>query len=89
MLVDQPPLPGLLAIFTVRPEFEVPWRSRSHVTHLTLSRLSDNDVRTMISQMSGATALPAAIVAQVVQKTDGIPVFVEELTRMMLELGRR
>ena len=87
MFVDQPPLPGLLAIFTVRPEFEVPWRSRSHVTHLTLSRLSDNDVRTMIAQMSGASALPAAIVAQVVQKTDGIPVFVEELTRMMLELG--
>ena len=87
MFVDQPPLPGLLAIFTVRPDFEVPWRSRSHVTHLTLSRLSDNDVRTMISQMSGASALPAAIIAQVVQKTDGIPVFVEELTRMMLELG--
>jgi len=87
MFVDQPPLPGLLAIFTVRPEFEVPWRSRSHVTHLTLSRLSDGDVRKMIAQMSGASALPDAIVTQVVQKTDGIPVFVEELTRMMLELG--
>lgn len=87
MFVDQPPLPGLLAIFTVRRDFDIPWSSRSHVTQLTLSRLSDNDVRTMIAHMSGATALPAAIVAQVVQKTDGIPVFVEELTRMMLELG--
>jgi class 3 adenylate cyclase/tetratricopeptide (TPR) repeat protein len=87
VLVDQPPLPGLLAIFTVRPEFEAPWRSRSHVTHLTLSRLSDADVQTMISQMSGTSALPPAIIAQVVRKTDGIPVFVEELTRMMLELG--
>ncbi|MEP6834258.1 MAG: adenylate/guanylate cyclase domain-containing protein [Gemmatimonas sp.] len=87
MFVDQPPLPGLLAIFTVRPDFDVPWRSRSHVTHLTLSRLSDGDVRTMIAHMTGASALPAAIISQVVQKTDGIPVFVEELTRMMLELG--
>ena len=87
MFVDQPPMPGLVAIFTVRPEFDVPWRSKSHVTHFTLSRLSDGDVRLMISQMSGASALPAAIIAQVVQKTDGIPVFVEELTRMMLELG--
>lgn len=87
MLVDQPPIRGLLVIFTIRPEFEVPWRSRSHVTHLTLSRLSDNDVRTMIMQMSGTASLPPALIAQVVQKTDGIPVFVEELTRMMLELG--
>ncbi|MEO7997428.1 MAG: AAA family ATPase [Gemmatimonadaceae bacterium] len=86
-LIDQPPIRGLLVIFTVRPEFEVPWRSRSHVTHLTLSRLSDKDVRTMILQMSGTASLPAALIAQVVQKTDGIPVFVEELTRMMLELG--
>lgn len=86
-LVDQPPIKGLLVIFTVRPEFEVPWRSRSHVTHLTLSRLSDTDVRTMIMQMSGTSSLPAALITQVVQKTDGIPVFVEELTRMMLELG--
>lgn len=87
MLVDQPPITGLFVVFTVRPEFEVPWRSRSHVTHLTLSRLSDNDVRTMITQMSGTASLPSAIINQVVQKTDGIPVFVEELTRMMLELG--
>lgn len=87
LLVEQPPIPGLLAMFTVRPDFNVPWRSRSHVSHLTLSRLSDRDVRTMIVQMAGTTQLPPALITQVVQKTDGIPVFVEELTRMMLELG--
>lgn len=87
MFVDQPPIPGLLAIFTVRAEFEVPWRSRSHITNLTLSRLGDRDVRTMIAQLAGSAALPQQLVDQVVQKTDGIPVFVEELTRMMLELG--
>ncbi|MBC8085865.1 MAG: AAA family ATPase [Phycisphaerae bacterium] len=87
LLVEQPPVPGLLTIFTVRPDFSVPWRSRSHVSHLTLSRLSDQDVRALITQMAGDQKLPLALITQVVQKTDGIPVFVEELTRMMLELG--
>jgi len=87
LLVEQPPIAGLLTIFTVRPDFTVPWRSRSHVSHLTLSRLSDEDVRALITQIAGDQKLPTALIAQVVQKTDGIPVFVEELTRMMLELG--
>lgn len=87
LLVEQPPIAGLLTIFTVRPDFKVPWRTRSHVSHLTLSRLSDEDVRTLITQMAGDRKLPLALITQVVQKTDGIPVFVEELTRMMLELG--
>jgi class 3 adenylate cyclase/tetratricopeptide (TPR) repeat protein len=87
LLVEQPPVAGLLTIFTVRPDFAVPWRSRSHVSHLTLSRLSDQDVRALITQLAGDKKLPAALITQVVQKTDGIPVFAEELTRMMLELG--
>jgi class 3 adenylate cyclase/tetratricopeptide (TPR) repeat protein len=87
LLVEHPPVAGLLTIFTVRPDFTVPWRSRSHVSHLTLSRLSDQDVRALVTQLAGDKTLPAALINQVVQKTDGIPVFAEELTRMMLELG--
>jgi class 3 adenylate cyclase/predicted negative regulator of RcsB-dependent stress response len=87
LFVNQPPIPRLVAVFTVRTEFALPWSARSPVTHLTLPRLGDRDVRRMIENLAGELQLPAALVQQVVLKTDGIPVFVEELTRMMLDLG--
>ena len=88
LFINQPPVPHLMSVFTVRTEFALPWSARSPVTQLTLPKLSDRDVRTMIENLSGEMQLPARrSLNKSCRKTDGIPVFVEELTRMVLELG--
>src|SRR4029434_4275500 len=60
---------------------------RSHVTHLTLNRLSRKQAEEMAMQVTKGKTLPAEVLQQLVTKTDGIPLFVEELTKMVLELG--
>ena len=79
-------LPVLLLI-TFRPEFGPPWSSQPHVSSLTLTRLSRHDGSAMIEQVVGAKTLPAEVTAQIVAKTDGVPLFVEELTKTVLESG--
>ena len=86
-LVGEPPIPGLFVLFTVRSEKSVEWASRSHVSNLRLSRLSDRDVKILIDSITTDRALSSAMIQKVIDKTDGIPVFVEELTRMVMELN--
>ncbi|MEP6766863.1 MAG: adenylate/guanylate cyclase domain-containing protein, partial [Gemmatimonadaceae bacterium] len=69
LFISQPPIDHLMAVFTVRTEFSLPWSARSPVTQLTLPKLSDRDVRTMIENLCGELQLPVALVEQVVQKT--------------------
>ena len=76
-------LPMLLAI-SFRPEFQPPWNGRSHVTSLVLNRLGERDGTALAQQLANA-ALSPEIVAQIVQRTDGVPLFVEELTKAVLE----
>src|SRR5262249_19314182 len=64
-----------------------PWATRSHLTQITLTRLGRPQVEAMITSLTGGKALPAAVVEQVVTKTDGVPLFVEELTKTVLESG--
>jgi class 3 adenylate cyclase len=87
LLVDQGPTARILALFTLRPDFSPPWTRRVHLTQLTLARLPRRQAAEMIGQVVHGKALPTEVVEQVVAKTDGVPLFVEELTKMVLESG--
>ncbi|HEY5868219.1 MAG TPA: adenylate/guanylate cyclase domain-containing protein, partial [Candidatus Tectomicrobia bacterium] len=85
LLVDQGPTARLLTMLTCRPEFQPPWGLRTHLTPIVLQRLPQSQVETMIARVTGGKALPPVVRQQVVTKTDGVPLFVEELTKMVLE----
>jgi class 3 adenylate cyclase/predicted ATPase len=85
LLLDQSRTSAILNLLTFRPEFVPPWPSRSHMTPLTLTRLERPQVEALITHLAGGKALPAAVVAYIVARTDGVPLFVEELTKMLLE----
>jgi TOMM system kinase/cyclase fusion protein len=87
LVLDQVPTTRLLVLLTFRPDFTPPWRPHSHITQLTLSRLGRPQVETMVKQITGGKAFPAEVLQQIVRKTDGVPLFVEELTKMVLESG--
>jgi predicted ATPase len=79
-------LPVLL-IVTFRLEFQPPWTGQPQVTMLTLNRLDRRDRTALVEQIAGGKALPEEVVAQIVDRTDGVPLFVEELTKSVLESG--
>ena len=87
LLIDQTPTARLLTLCTCRPEFHPPWPARSYLTQLTLGRLGRAQVEAMIERITGGKALPAEVVQQIVARTDGVPLFVEELTKAILESG--
>src|SRR5262249_6024801 len=87
LLLQQIPTTRLLAVLTYRPEFIPPWGSHSYLSQLTLSRLAQSHVEVMVDKVTGGKALPAEIVRQITSKTDGVPLFVEELTKMVVESG--
>jgi class 3 adenylate cyclase/predicted ATPase len=87
LLVDQGPTARTLALLTFRPDFSPPWTGRAHLTQVTLNRLPRRQAAEMTGQVAHGKALPPAVVQQVVAKTDGVPLFVEELTKMVLESG--
>ena len=87
LLNDQVPLARLLVILTGRPEFRPPRAVRSHVTHLALGRLAPLQTAQMIQRITGGKALPAEVQEQLLEKTNGVPLFVEELTKMVVESG--
>src|SRR5262249_36637340 len=82
LLVDQGPTARILAPFPFRPDFSPPWTGRSHLTQVTLPRLLRQQATEMTDRVAHSKALPAEVVEQVVAKTDGVPLFVEELTKM-------
>ena len=75
----------MLLIVTYRPEFEPPWIGRPHVTALTLNRLGEREIAAMIDRVTGNKPLPANIRQDIIERTDGIPLFVEEMTKAVLE----
>src|SRR5262249_355450 len=79
-------LPVLL-IVTFRPDFEPPWIGRPHVTALTVNRLAQRDIEAMIDHVVGNKLLPASVRQDIIERTDGIPLFVEEMTKAVLEKG--
>jgi class 3 adenylate cyclase/predicted ATPase len=79
-------LPVLLVV-TFRPEFQRPWTDQAHVSTLTLSRLGRREGMALVERVAGNNALPNGIMAEIVERADGIPLFVEELTKAVLEGG--
>ena len=79
-------LPVLL-IVTFRPDFQPPWTGQPQVSMLALNRLDRRDQTALVAQIVGGKALPEEVVAQIVDRTDGVPLFVEELTKSVLESG--
>jgi predicted ATPase len=77
----------VLALFTFRPEYEPPWVGLPNVGTLTLGRLDQNDVESIVARVAGGRVPPAEVMKQIVAKTDGNPLFVEELTKAVLEAG--
>jgi predicted ATPase len=77
----------LLVIMTFRPEFSPPWVGRPHVTMLTLNRLPSRQRAEMIAYLTGGKTLPREIANQIVHRTDGVPLFIEELTKTVVESG--
>src|SRR5215510_6115435 len=87
LLVDQGPPTCILALLTFRPDFSPPWTERAHLTQVTVHRLPRRQAMEVILQVAHGKALPPEVVEQIVIKTDGVPLFVEELTKMVLESG--
>ena len=79
-------LPALLLI-TFRPEFEAPWKGLPNVATIALGRFERAEAETLIERVAGGRKLPAEVLAQIVAKTDGVPLFVEELTKNVIESG--
>jgi class 3 adenylate cyclase/predicted ATPase len=75
----------VLLLVTFRPEFEAPWIGQPHVTALTINRLTQQDVVAMIDRVVGNNLIPATIRQDIIERTDGIPLFVEEMTKAVLE----
>jgi predicted ATPase/class 3 adenylate cyclase len=87
LVLDQTPTARMLTLLTCRPEFRPPWTAHAPLTQVTLTRLGGPQVEAMMTSLTGGKPLPATVVAQVVAKTDGVPLFVEELVKMILESG--
>ena len=75
----------VLLSVTFRPEFDPPWIGRSYVTALTINRLGQRDINVMIDRLVGNKLLPANIRQEIIERTDGIPLFVEEMTKAVLK----
>ena len=87
LMLDHVPTARLLLVLTARPEFRPSWTPRSYVTQLTLARLPRHQSEEMVVRVTDGKPVPAEVLAQIVTKTDGIPLFVEELVKTILESG--
>jgi len=87
MVVERARALPVLLVVTHRPQFSPPWSGQAHVTALPLNRLGRRQGAAMALQVTGGKALPPEILDQILERTDGVPLFVEELTRTLLESG--
>ncbi len=84
LLVEQPGLTNIFALFTFRSDFSPLWENHANVTHITLNRLTQKQSGSMIRQLCRGKTLPTEVFSEIINKTDGIPFFVEELTNAVL-----
>ena len=87
LLIEQVAMARLFVLLVFRPDFRPPWALRSYLTSLALGRLSHRHVESMAEQITGGKLLPTEVLQQVVATTDGVPLFVEEWIKMILESG--
>jgi tetratricopeptide (TPR) repeat protein len=86
-LVDRIRTLRVLLLVTFRSEFQAPWVGRPYVTALTINRLAEREISAMIDRVVGNKLLPANVRQDIIERTDGIPLFVEETTKAVLEAG--
>jgi class 3 adenylate cyclase/predicted ATPase len=87
MLVDEVHTAPILAVFTCRPDFQSPWADHLNVTMMEINRLPSGAAAELTQLVAQGKSLPQQVLAEVVAKTDGVPLFIEELTKMLLESG--
>ena len=78
---------GVLLLVTYRPEFEPPWIGRPHVAALTINSLGEREITAMIDRVTGTKSLPLNVKQDIIRRTDGVPLYVEEITKAVLEGG--
>jgi predicted ATPase len=88
LILDQTPTASLLVLLTCRPHFQPAWHHRSYLTEITVNRLSHTQVEQIVAGMTDGNTFPQEVLAQIVEKTDGVPLFVEEMTKAILESGQ-
>ena len=87
LMIDGLQESSVLLIITYRPDFTPPWRGYTHVTNFTLNRLGGEQCAAMVNGLVGGKSLPDNVLDQIITRTDGVPLFVEELTKSVLESG--
>ncbi len=85
LLIDQIPTASICMLLTCRPAFQAPWSSRSYLTQMTLSHLSRHQIEQLAEQVAGGKRLPAEVLQRIVEKTDGVPLYIEEMTKAVLD----
>jgi class 3 adenylate cyclase/predicted ATPase len=87
LTVEHVPSYKILTILTSRPEFQEPWDTDTNLTKVSLNRLSSSEMESMVLELSFGKKLPADVLSHIKEKTDGVPLFIEELTKMILDSG--
>ncbi len=85
LFIEQTPTVSMLNVLAYRPEFVPPWPTQSHMTPITLNRLERTHIEALVRRLAGGKQLPHEVETHIVTKTDGVPLYVEELTKMLLE----
>jgi class 3 adenylate cyclase len=88
LVLDQTPTASMLVLLTCRPHFQPAWHHRSYLSEITVNRLSHAHVEQIVTRMTDGKTFPAEVLQQIIAKTDGVPLFVEELTKTILESGQ-
>jgi predicted ATPase len=88
LVLDQTPTASMLVLLTCRPTFQPSWSHRSYLTEITVNRLSHAQMAQIVTGMTEGTTLPPEVLQQILAKTDGVPLFVEEITKAILESGQ-
>src|SRR6266581_3929076 len=85
LVLDQTPTASMLVLLTCRPHFQPAWHHRSYLSEITVNRLSHAQVEQIVAGITDGKTFPAEVLQQIIAKTDGVPLFVEELTKAILE----
>jgi class 3 adenylate cyclase len=88
LVLDQTPTASLLVLLTCRPHFQPAWHHRSYLTEITVNRLSHAQVEQIVAGITDGKIFPAEVLQQIIARTDGVPLFVEEITKAILESGQ-
>jgi len=81
LVIEQTPTASMLVLLTCRPHFQPAWHHRSYITEMTLNHLSHAQVEQIVTDMTNGKTFPAEVLQQIIAKTDGVPLFVEEITK--------